>query len=122
MARLSKKQIDQIVKRDMPGHRVVRHAKAEDSRKARVKPDEGTPDMAALRRKYLGEGNGNFASEATGADSQPGAEDAVSSDDDVEDEMVTLEPVLRPGAGDNVAQAKVVVISGRSKRIIASQG
>lgn len=121
MARLSRKEIDEIVKRDMPGHRVTRRAPAQDALRTGVHPDEGTPDLAALRRKYLGDGD-DVDEHAADEGRAVAGPDAIPEDDDLEDEMVTLEPTVRTDPSDRGSRGKTVVISGRDKRIIASQG
>ena len=59
MAKLGKEDRDRIIKRDLPGYRVVEQRRNEADESADltpppVRPDAGTPDAAELRRKYFG--------------------------------------------------------------------
>jgi hypothetical protein len=116
MAKLTQEEIDEIIKRDAPGHRVVQYEVGEDAAPTPASPDEGTPDLAGLKRRYLGK------------EPNPGGEDAVvaslgdKENDDIEDQFVAIAPEAAPNPWDHGSKPKVVVISGKDKRIIASQG
>jgi hypothetical protein len=115
MAKLSEQEIDEIIKRDAPGHRVVQYQAGEDAAQSLAKPDEATPDLDALKRKYLGE-------DASNEGSEPAADARDAAGDDVEDQLVAIAPESSPSPWDHGSRPKVVVISGKDKKIIASQG
>ena|SRR4028119_2479583 len=103
-----KKSVRQIVEEQMPNFRVVESLPEEDSRR-RVAPEVVTPDLASLRRKFLGE------------DRRRGRDVAAAAvrEDDGESEIVLVEPknanIRHRGAG-----AKAVVIA--NGKIVGMQG
>jgi len=108
MAKLSDEEKERIVKKYLPGYKIVSQAEeasTEDSSDKQV--DAGTPDIEALKLKYFGQ---------TGA-----APDAVVADAaDDEDEIIQVEPEKRSDALDRGSRAKSIVISGNE--IKGSQG
>jgi hypothetical protein len=117
MAKLTSEELEEIIRRDAPGHRIVARAQDEDAMAATVTPDEGTPDLAMLRKKFLG---AEAASDNAAAVPQDDAADANPGSDNVE--MVTIEPDERATPWDHGSRAKTVIVSGKEKRIIGSQG
>lgn len=115
MGKLSMAEKDQIIKRDLPGYRIVQQS-PEDAADQLVEslkqpPEAGTPDIRELRRKYFG-----LVDEfANGPDNR--ASDAPISDDD---EIVTVEPENKSDALDRGGRAKSVVIS--NGEVTGSQG
>ena len=55
MAKLSDDELKRIVEERLPGRTVVRSAPARPDAGTWAPPDATTPDIAALRRKYLGD-------------------------------------------------------------------
>ena len=96
---MAKKTARQIIKEQMPNFRVVRKGAAtEDAPTA--KPDAVGPDLAALRRKYLGE--------AVDAAPPP---DAAARDDG--GEIVIVEPNDDRGRRRGAGPKAVVVSKGK---------
>jgi hypothetical protein len=110
MARIPRQKIEAIVQRDLPGYEVVdSHSSVHDA--AHVQADQATPDIDDLRRKFLGE---QAAMAIAPAEDAASAERETAGDDD---ELVVVKP---EGAG--LAPAKRVIVSGRTHRVIGSQG
>lgn len=106
-----KKAIRQIVEEQMPNFRVVEPISEEDSRR-RVAPEVVTPDLASLRRKFLGEDR------RRGRDLSAAAT-TLEREDDCESEIVLVEPkntnVRHRGAGPKavvIANGKIVGMQG----------
>lgn len=114
MAKLTRKEVERIIKRDAPGHRVVEYPVKDDSVTLRVRSDEGTPDLSSLKRKYGGPEEAAAAIE--------GGQDAGAGENEPEDQLVAIEPEAPPNPWDHGSKPKVVLISGKDKKIIASQG
>lgn len=115
MAKLSTDEKDRIIKRDLPGYKIVEQEPADSSDEGleylKPQPEAGTPDFRELRKKYFG-----LADEwANGPDVN--ASDAAAGDDD---EIVTVEPEKKTDALDRGARAKSVVIS--NGEVTGSQG
>jgi hypothetical protein len=115
MSKLSLAEKDRIIKRDLPGYKIVEQSSEDASDEAaeylKPQPEAGTPDFRELRRKYFG-----LVDEwANGPDSS--ASDAAVSDDD---EIVTVEPENKADALDRGGRAKSVVIS--NGEVTGSQG
>jgi hypothetical protein len=104
-----KKSVRQIVEEQVPNFRVVEPLSEEDSHR-RIAPELVTPDLASLRRKFLGEDRrrGRDAAAAT-----------VVREGGCESEIVLVEPknanIRHRGAG-----AKAVVIA--NGKIVGMQG
>jgi len=115
MAKMKKEEIEQIVRRDMPGFHVARKSatrNAADAAKKRPTPDANTPDLDALRKKYLSGDSKKTARPQT--DTRP-----TEADDD---EIVAIEPDDAPDSFERVSRSKAVVVSGANKRIVGKQG
>jgi hypothetical protein len=115
MARISKRELEQIVKRDLPGYKLLSRGGEADAAGSAAAPDEVSPDIDALRRKYLGD---EAAPDAAG-DAPDRGEDAAPNTDD---EIISVQPDKPGDPFDQGARPKKVVVSGKSKRIIGSQG
>lgn len=121
MAKLGKEDRDRIIKRDLPGYRVVEQRKSEadesaDTATAPVRPEAGTPDVAELRRKYFGSSDSAADSVSTGHN--PGSNPGGYEED--EDEIVRVTPESVADPLDRGARAKSVIISRRGVK--GSQG
>ncbi|HZJ47363.1 MAG TPA: hypothetical protein VFD63_26530 [Pyrinomonadaceae bacterium] len=108
MAKLSPEEKEAIVKKYLPGYKIVSQAEQDTTAIADREVDAGTPDFEALKEKY-------FGSSGEGADAV--AADAGSEDDD---EIVQVEPESRADPLDRGSRAKSIVISGNE--IKGSQG
>jgi hypothetical protein len=110
MAKLSREQKERIVKKYLPGYKIVSEAEEASTSMddtSGKEADAGTPDLEALKRKYFGD---------TGAVSDAVAADSANDDD----EIVQVEPEKRSNALDRGSRAKSIVISGNE--IKGSQG
>ncbi len=132
MAKMSKKDLEDIISRDKPGFSIVEretpptNADADaDAVDAGDAGDAGEGlDLDELRRRYLGDDAARQATEA-GADAAGDVPPAADGDtgDDTDDEIVVLTPggtpadPWAPGPG-----RKSVVVSGKERRVIAEQG
>jgi hypothetical protein len=125
MAKLSKQEIEEIVERDMPGYQVVRHEEGVDERLSNAEPDEVAPDIDTLREKYLGD-NENSAAEGGNPGGETGSspedEDDDQADENTDDAIVAVQPKETGDPFDHAARPKAVVVSGKDRRVIGSQG
>jgi hypothetical protein len=128
MARMSKEELSEIIRRDKPGYEIVEHQVAE-SESGSEASDAGAitdrvTDLDELRRRYLGDSAvadspGGAALGETAVD----AEDESADDSEDDDEIVVLSPPANsadpwaPGPG-----RKSVIVSGKERRVIAEQG
>jgi hypothetical protein len=117
MAKLSKEEIEEIVERDMPGYKVVQHEEGTDERAPEAGVDEVAPDIDTLREKYLGKTE-NPGHEA---DTSP-TTDADDDEADADDAIVAVQPNETADAFDHAARPKSIVVSGKDRRVIGSQG
>lgn len=110
MSKLSRNELEAIIKRDRPGTRIVGHAPdADDKPMTRPAPDSVSPASDAVRRKY----------------SNPSIADDVHRDDgdDVPDDaIVSIAPEEQADPWDRGSRAKSVVVSGRERRVVGEQG
>ena len=110
MTKLSNEEKDRIIKRDLPGFKLVEEEprdSAEGSGQDDIKaqPDAGTPDFRELRRKYFGES----ANESDAADAYKGT--GNPGDESNDDEIVQVAPENTSDVLDRGSRAKSVVIS-----------
>jgi hypothetical protein len=114
MAPLSDSELEQIIGRDLPGYRVVSQRRVAEDTRAAPDADEVSPGIDALRAKYLGEDEQAAASERStrGVDGSEGADDVI----------VAVEPTQTSDAFGHDSRPKTVVVSGRHRRVIGSQG
>jgi hypothetical protein len=116
MAKLSKEEKEKIIKRDLPGYKLVEEAREDSPRSVLgydsidVKPEAGTPDFRELRRKYFGADEDSTNEGRTFGGAHEGASDNPGDESD-DDEIVKVEPENRPDALDRGGRAKSVVIS-----------
>jgi len=128
MAKLSKKELQQIIERNLPGHKIVEGAEKDEgpagardpatSSGAQVEAD--TPDIASLRRKYLRK---RFLT--AGGEDAPGTAGAFdeklgADSDDVD--IVLVESKNSSDPLDRRSQIKAVLIDTKTKKIIGAQG
>jgi hypothetical protein len=110
MPQLSRAQLEAIIEREMPDYELVPTDEAPtDQRPPSTPADAGGDDIAALRRRYLGQA----------ADVVPATDDEAVNEHDV---IVAVRPKRAGGAIDRRARTKTVVISGRDGSVIGSQG
>ena len=114
MAKLSRKELEDIIKRDLPGARLIgRGSTAPSASAKRTAPEGATPELDVLQRKY---------SDAATAESAQLEDAATDTDADDEDEIVLVDPHPSDDPLDRGARAKAVVVSGRQRKVIGSQG
>jgi hypothetical protein len=121
MAKMNKRELEEIVKRDMPGFDVVSREPIDAGQDAPTAPAEAAPSIDQLRRKYLGDDAADATDEA--ADSPPARRRGAKAAPNTDDEIITV----RPSAGsadpfDHASRPKTVIVSGKEKRVIGSQG
>jgi hypothetical protein len=127
MAKLSKQEIEEIVERDMPGYKVVPHEEGVDERAAQAEPDEVAPDIETLREKYLGDAE-NIAAEnensgANDAAPENGADENPNDNaDNADDAIVAVQPKEPADPFGHASRPKTIVVSGKDRRVIGSQG
>jgi hypothetical protein len=132
MARITKKQLQAQVDEKMPGYRVVEEEKkGTDAPRRPLNADASTPDLDALRRKYLGtrtdsanqpasraarparRGRLNITVGSTEESSAGSTDNPGNSDDDNDDEeMVTLEPKSSSRDAGRAPARKIGITSG----------
>ena len=138
MANLTDSELEEIVKRSLPGYKVssksqVARQAAEETDSVRRRGARASHTEAnraeTLRRRYLG-----TEAEATEADEDEASEEsAFASDesyappdnsiDDEDDEMiVAVEPETATDPLDRGSRAKAAVISKKEKKVIGQQG
>ena len=125
MAKLSKQEIEEIVERDMPGYKVVQHETPDaDERAAERNADQVAPDIDTLREKYLGESENSAAeSENPGHEADASPETAADdAGDNADDAIIAVQPKEAGDPFDHAARPKSVVVSGKDRRVIGSQG
>jgi hypothetical protein len=112
MARLPKRELESIIKRDLPGYRLMSRGVEFDAPRSSAEPDEVAPDIDALRHKFLG------GEEIANGDEQLGIDTGPNTDD----EIVAVQPDKPGDPFDRGSRPKKVVVSGRTRRVIGSQG
>ena len=137
MANLTDSELEEIVKRSLPGYKVS--SKSQVARQAAEETDSVRRGARAshadanraetLRRRYLG-----TEAEPTETDEDEAPEESTfaadesyappdNSIDDEDDEMiVAVEPVTATDPLDRVSVAKAAVISKKEKKVIGQQG
>ena len=104
MARPTKAQIREIIKKHSKNLKVV-----ERKPTARGAAAAATPDAAAVKKKWISKAAIDAA-------------DELDKLDEEELESVTVKPTSAEGLDQGSAGAKEVIISGSSKEVIGSQG
>lgn len=119
MAHLTREQLQEIVNEQKPGYEIIDI----DDGDSDAEPDvDRAPDLAELRRRYLGE---DAAADVAGTVSADGgvATSGAEETDDEDIEVVVLAP--KDKGADPWGQGpgpKTVVVSGRDRHIVAEQG
>jgi hypothetical protein len=116
MAKLTRAALEEIIKDQMPGYRIVRYGPVQDAVARRVVADQQTPDLDTLKRVGREPSRGGGMGEAS--DDSVGMDDAEQG----EDQMVVLAPQKPTSPLDHGAKAKVVVVSATDGKIVTSQG
>jgi hypothetical protein len=98
---LSRQELEAIIARDLPDHELVSVELGETDQAASV--DADGEDIAALRERFLGRSDAAGAPKAAAARNE-------------HDLIVAVRPKQR------AARPKTVIVSGRDKRVIGSQG
>ena len=130
MAQLSHNELQEIIDQDLPGYRVVeRLTHAEDT--PRPKADRSGPSISKLREKYLGarrtagsrdDSENAESGDAPGASDEPGGTESDDDPENAEDSIVVVERAETSDPFDHRSRPKTVVVSGKDRRVIGSQG
>jgi hypothetical protein len=121
MAKLSKKDMEQIIKRDLPGYKLAGGTHRSEVDALWAPPEARSQDLDALRKRFLGDRESDAAAagpEETDAPSGAGSDD----DEDLEDAMVPIEPEGEPDPTDRRSHAKVAIVSGKDRKVVGTQG
>jgi len=134
MARMSKKELEGIVKRDLPGYKVASPEASDAERSTQAEPDDVGTDIDSLRLKYFGpkeseEGNDNPGTKrnAPSRSRTQRKKSAAGKGDEkarvgTDDELVAVQPEEAADPFDHAVRPKTVVISGEDGKIVGSQG
>jgi hypothetical protein len=129
MTKLPRKRLEEIIRKNIPGARLVERAPDADPRSLRAAPEADSPELDALRRKYLGDsGAGSSSDSAEVSPSEPAppsdtaGDEEGATDEDYEDEIVSYAPESPVDPLDRGARPNTVVISGKDEKIIGRQG
>jgi hypothetical protein len=131
MAELSREELQEIIDRDMPGHVIVERLPAPDAARRRAPAEAATPDLAALKRKYIGDpaGDAGAGSPRRNPEDYPSAGDVEENrEDDApraeadDEEIVTVRPKATTDAWGGGPGPKAVIISRSQKKIKGAQG
>lgn len=98
---LSREELEAIIERDLPGHELLSVELPEPDRGEA--PDSGGEDIATLRERFLGRSDAAAAPKTTAARNE-------------HDLIVAVRSKTQP------MRPKTVIVSGRDKRVIGSQG
>jgi hypothetical protein len=116
MSKLSREDLEEILERELPGYRLAPSREETDAPSAMPAVDEATPDLEALRQKFLG-------ADASEAAEQPSRTSAGSEDSvEPEDSIIAVEPKEATDPWDQSRRPKVVIVSGKDRRVIGTQG
>jgi hypothetical protein len=123
MERIPEDELERIIERDAPGYTLARPREGEDERVVRAEPEETSPDIETLRKKYLGDAESADAADDAGESANLDSEDAESpTENTAEDEIVAVRPKKPGDPYDQPARPKTVVVSGKDRRIVGRQG
>lgn len=115
MAKLTRKQLDAIVKKQMPGYRIVEEpGTAGDAAVKRAKPDASAPETKVMREKYRRPGPGT--PEARRAARRPSKAAKAGPKT-----VVQLAPERAADAAVTRERPKVIIVSDKG-RITSAQG
>ena len=121
MKKLSRSELEEIIKRERPGRRIVDPPPQDDAPIARPAPDAVSPSAEAIRQKYR-DGAPEADVKRSSANDTP-ANDAEDDVDDFDDVIVPLDAEDAPAdPWDRGRRAKSVIVSGREGTVIGEQG
>lgn len=106
MPRMKRTEVEAIIKRDLPGKRVVRKARTDAKRTTAAAASE---ELDTLYRRFG----------ITPPTTEETPNGAVAVDDD---EIVAVEDEERIDAFSRASRPKTVIISGATKKVVGSQG
>ena len=116
MAKMSKKLILNIIKKDMPGYEIVDVKHKNDSDAPLNAPEAFSPPLVKIFRKYRSE------NEKQGSDFIKDAQKPEIKKSDLEDVIVHVKIKGKDIDAGKMPATKAVVISGSKKKIIGQQG
>lgn len=130
MSKLSPEQIDEIVSSELPNYEVKRESEGNrgsldevDFASATMDQVEAvTPDLEALKAKYLNQGASSPDYDAAVAESVELEAAEAPEEESPEDVIVAVVPKSSLHPWDRGARPKAVVISGSTKKIVGQQG
>ncbi|HET6669359.1 MAG TPA: hypothetical protein VFH15_03915 [Pyrinomonadaceae bacterium] len=133
MANLTDSELDEIIKQSLPGYKVSSKSKVarqttetDSVRRGASASQTDASRAATLRRRYLGtdaDATDADEDEASEESATLAADEADSSTDDEDDEMiVAVEPETVTDPLDRGSRAKAAVISKKEKKVIGQQG
>jgi hypothetical protein len=115
MAKLTKRELEEIIRKQRPKHRLVSEPDDTRSDPYRAPAEASTPDIETLRKKFLGENYDVDARTVEGA-----------GDDEDDSQAVVVEEVSDEEGGDQPtdrgSKKRVAIISTKKKKIIGEQG
>ncbi len=118
MQRLSQSDIEEIIRQEKPGFRVLDEtqepAAARDSHYVDVPVADQTPDIETLRELYLGSRPAGSTSDAPAT--------PTTERDSGETQVVVIVPAITATPHDRGPGPKSVLVSSRTKRVTAVQG
>ena len=141
MTKLLREELEQIVSQDLPGYKMSEETIREDegygsrdssgnSKAIEQQVDAVTPDIDALRMKYLQNQYLGTDSDSSGSYGITADEEYESGligrvapgEDSPEDEIIAVQSESSAHPWDRSARPKAAVISGKEKKVIGQQG
>lgn len=135
MTKLPREELQKIIEQDLPGYRMSAEStnrnegfESADSVSADTgrQAEASTPDLQALRMKYLQNtylGSDSKASKDYSVTDEGYETNSVDETSNLpEDEIIAVTPETSAHPWDRSARPKAAVISGREKKVIGQQG
>jgi hypothetical protein len=124
---MSRDELEGIVERDLPGYKLASTEAFDADRPSHAEPDDVTPDIDALRAKYLGtdEAREEAPRPRRRKRSRKKRDDEASdgaNEENTDDELVAVQPKEAADPFDHAVRPKTIVISGEDHKIVGSQG
>src|SRR6266576_3687859 len=125
MASLSTEELEEIIKRDLPGYRLVTDEGRSDSADASI-ADAQTPEEGEAQTHERSSSSTDSASSTDGelVEGDTEAPEAADPDpmDEVDDAIVAVQVEKPTESRDPGDETKAVVVSGKERRVIGFQG
>lgn len=117
---MEKDKLEKIIRDKIPGYRMLDRSELEHDSVSQVKADATSPDLEALRRKFLGAGRSAGPSSKFHNATKLRRRAAAIRSGEPNDEVVVVVP--DNAAVDSRHHSKVVIISGKTGEIVGEQG